>query len=441
MDQLTNMMISQQAVTIKRASKYCLYSRKSTEDDERQALSIESQVKEMTAMAERENLPIVEIRRESHSAKNSGERPIFRQMISDLNSGMFDGIITWAPDRLSRNAGDLGSLVDLMDQNKLIEIRTHGQKFTNSPSEKFLLMILCSQAKLENDNRGVNVKRGQRARLSTGYRPCMAPLGYLNERLAVRGQSKVFVDPERGHFVKQMFELVANKAYTGRDIYDWAQEVGLKTRTNKTVTLSAIYRMMSNTYYYGEFEYPIGSGNWYKGNYEPLITKELFQKARSNLLTGHRSKPGTKEFNFTKLLTCGSCHSGITAEEKIKQHKDGLVTRYVYYHCTRFQDQNCPEPFIREEELLEQLLNLIDNLDLDKTGLQQQVEQELNKLKSFSQGILGKTMDEKILASSFDAKSYAKYVLGNGSREEKQKLLKSLESKLYLKDRKLKIGK
>lgn len=71
-------------------------------------------------------------------------------------------------DRLSRNAGDLGSLVDLMDSNKLQQIRTYGQSFSNTPNEKFLLMILCSQVKLENDNRGVNVKRGIRAKCETG---------------------------------------------------------------------------------------------------------------------------------------------------------------------------------------------------------------------------------------------------------------------------------
>ena len=58
--------------------KYVLYARKSTESDEMQALSIDSQVKEMLAIAEREQLDIVEIRRESHSAKDSGQRPVFK---------------------------------------------------------------------------------------------------------------------------------------------------------------------------------------------------------------------------------------------------------------------------------------------------------------------------------------------------------------------------
>lgn len=143
--------------------KYCLYVRKSTESDERQTMSINSQISEMTALAEREGLSIVAIKQESYSAKSSGMRPVFAEVLLSIQNGEYDAILTWAPDRLARNAGDLGSLVDLMDRNKLQLIRTFGQSFSNTPNEKFLLMILGSQAKLENDNRGVNVKRGIRA--------------------------------------------------------------------------------------------------------------------------------------------------------------------------------------------------------------------------------------------------------------------------------------
>jgi hypothetical protein len=57
--------------------RYCLYARKSTESEERQVLSIDSQIKEMLALAEKENLEIVTMKRESHSAKETGQRPIF----------------------------------------------------------------------------------------------------------------------------------------------------------------------------------------------------------------------------------------------------------------------------------------------------------------------------------------------------------------------------
>ena len=129
--------------------KYCLYARKSTESEEQQVLSIDSQIKEMLQMAERDHLEIVEIKKESHSTKEAGQRPVFNEIVEEIKKRKFNGILTWAPDRISRNAGDLGRIVDLMDQGILHEIRTYGQKFSNSPNEKFLLMILGSQTKLE----------------------------------------------------------------------------------------------------------------------------------------------------------------------------------------------------------------------------------------------------------------------------------------------------
>src|SRR3989344_9614613 len=105
--------------------KYCLYARKSTEAEDKQALSIESQVKEMLAVAQKEGLCVGDTKRESHSSKDVGQRAIFNQMVAEIREGKYNGILTWAPDRLSRNAGDLGSIVDLMDQKLLLEIRTY----------------------------------------------------------------------------------------------------------------------------------------------------------------------------------------------------------------------------------------------------------------------------------------------------------------------------
>ena len=71
-------------------------------------MSIDSQIKEMGDLAKKENMIIKEVRQESHSAKESGQRPVFVQLLYDIRNGVFSGILTWAPDRLSRNAGDLG---------------------------------------------------------------------------------------------------------------------------------------------------------------------------------------------------------------------------------------------------------------------------------------------------------------------------------------------
>jgi DNA invertase Pin-like site-specific DNA recombinase len=273
--------------TIEQPIQYCLYARKSSESDERQAMSIDSQIKEMKELASKEGLIVSEIRKESHSAKNSGQRPVFMQLLGDIRENKVDGILTWAPDRLSRNAGDLGMLVDLMDQEKLHQIRTFSQAFSNNPNEKFLLMILCSQAKLENDQKGLNVKRGIRAKCEMGWRPGPAPLGYINRSFA--GVKEISLDADRAPFVKQMFERVLNGA-SGRDIKKWADSIGFNYKSGKPLTLSQIYRMLKDPFYYGEFEFPKNSGVWYRGAHESIISRETFLKVREKMKVPPKSK-------------------------------------------------------------------------------------------------------------------------------------------------------
>lgn len=420
--------------------RYCLYARKSSEDDERQALSIESQINEMTAMGKRDGIEIVEIRRESHSAKASSARPVYNQLLKDIREGEFNAILTWAPDRLSRNAGDLGTLVDLMDQGLLHEIRTHGQTFTNNPNEKFLLMILCSQAKLENDHRGINIKRGMKTRAEMGYRPTMAPLGYLTERDMALRRSHVVVDPIRGPRIREIFELVAYKGFSGRKIYAWMKEIDFKTRKGHTVTLSMIYRMLRNTFYLGRYEFPAGSGKWIKGDYEPLIEKQLFDEVQ-RILDATPKKPwGTKDFAFTRLMTCGSCGAGVTAEEKHKVLQDGSIKRYVYYRCTHSKDIDCPEPSLREDRLIEQMLNIIEDVTLESAAIKKKLEEEFTRHAKFMGAVYGKDAEEKNLPR-VDKRKYARYLLTEGTTQEKRELLSCLTCKLILKDGTLGIDK
>ena len=420
-------------------TRYCLYARKSSEEDSRQALSIDSQVKEMMETAKRNDIDVAEIRRESHSAKESGARPVFMQLIEDIKKGMFTGILTWSPDRLGRNAGDLGRIVDLMDQGCLREIRTPSQRFTNNPNEKFLLMILGSQAKLENDNRGVNVKRGQKTRAEMGYRPCMAPLGYLHERPAGESRSRIIVDPKRGPYVRNMFEHMASRGASGRTIYKWLREEGFRTRGNKIAPLSMIYRMLRNVYYTGRYEFPSGSGKWIKGDYEPLVTRELFEEVQKLLDIGPKPAWGSKDFTFIRMMVCGGCGSGITAEEKHKKLKDGSIRRYVYYRCTHAKDLHCKEPSIREDELIQQLSDLIDEIDLDTIGMKAKLEDEISRYQKFTRGVLGQKT--KTMAPEIDVKTYAKYILQEGTKEERRELLGCLKNRITLKNQKIVLEK
>lgn len=435
MEMQTAGLIGKMAVVPTIKIKYCLYARKSTESDEKQALSIESQVKEMLQIAEREGLDVVDIRRESHSAKDSGQRPVYKEILEDIRRGRFNGILVWHPDRLSRNAGDLGSVVDLMDQQALIEIRTFGQYFRNSPSEKFLLMILCSQAKLENDNKSINVKRGLRTRCEMGLKPGPALVGYLNEK-RIDKKCQVVVDTERAPIVKKMFEKVAHEKWSGRKVYHWLKfELNFKTvKGNKGLTLGNIYLILQNPFYYGDFEYPVKSGNWYKGVHQPLITKGLFDQVQTQIKSQFvRSE--SKEFAFTKLMTCGLCGSGITADEKFKKQKNGNIHRHVYYGCTKAKDKNCKCGYINEIDLIKQFEDLIHGIDINEIEIKEKIKSEVERFKKFQQMLSGKT--EKIVVKEIDLRNYAKYILREGSDIEKRELLGCLKSKILLQEKKI----
>jgi hypothetical protein len=320
-----------------------------------------------------------------------------------------------------------------MDQKLLIEIRTFGQQFHNSPNEKFLLMILGSQAKLENDNRGVNVKRGLRTRAEMGLWAGVAPLGYLNQNRMDK-KCQVIVDPLRAPVIKKMFEKVAYEHYSGRKIYNWLRhELNFYTRGNKPLTQSGIFRILDNPFYYGVFERPKASGNWYTGKHEPIITQELFEKAQAQLKRDNIQREN-KEFAFTKLFTCGYCGSGISAEEKWKQLKDGTHAKYIYYSCSRAKDRNCKNKYIREEELIAELLKILDKLDINELGMRQKLEDEIARFNIFRRSVLGSTGKIKNRADN-DIRNYAKYILKEGAVSEKRELLGNLRSRIIYRDK------
>ena len=124
----------------------------------------------------------------------------------------------------------------------------------------------------------------------------------------------------------------------------------------------------------------------------------------------------------------------MTAEEKFKQLRDGTIRKYVYYHCSRF-DQTCKQPYVREDELLNQLLALIDQIDLDKTGMRKKLETEVEKMNKFTADVLG--IQNEIKIPKMEVRGYAKYILKNGTTEEKREILFCLKSHLVLNDGKI----
>ena len=336
--------------------EYVLYARKSSETEDRQVFSIDSQVNELTTLGGHIGFTISDVRREAHSAKLPG-RPVFNTLMDDIEAGRVHGIVVWNADRLSRNSMDTGRLIYLFDLGKLCEIVTPSQTFRNTPNDKFLLSLLCSQAKLENDNKGINVKRGLKAKAERGIYPAPAPLGYLNDRYAERGNKTIVKDPERFDTVRRMFDLMLSGIYTPAQIRRKAvKEWGFKGVHGKPLAASNIYNLFTRPFYYGMFEYPVGSGNWYKGAHEPMITEDEYDRIQTML--GHRARPRamTHKFAYTGMIRCGECGLMVTAETKTKHQQNGNVHSYTYYRCTKKKSVPCSQKYLEEKALEKQIM-------------------------------------------------------------------------------------
>ncbi len=323
--------------------RYFIYCRKSSESEDRQVLSIESQVSELKRLAENQNLQVIGVLTESRSAKSPG-RPVFNEMLKNIERGKADGIICWKLDRLARNPIDGGQIIWLLQKGIINHIQTFEKSYY--PEDNVMLMnIEFGMANQYILDLSKNVKRGLRAKLEKGWRPNLAPLGYLNET-KTKGDGRIVKDPERYSLVKKMWELMLTGSYTPLKILDIAvNKWGFKTRHGKALSRSMIYRMFTSPFYSGIFEFPEGSGSWYHGNHEPMITPEEYDRVQT--LLGHEGKPRPKKHNFAfrGLIRCGECGATITIEQKNQiicskcKHKFSSNNRYECPKCKTTTDQ------------------------------------------------------------------------------------------------------
>jgi site-specific DNA recombinase len=331
--------------------KYFIYCRKSSEEEERQALSIDAQVRELGDFAKRNNLIVVDHFIESMSAKKPG-RPIFNEMVERIAKGEAQGIIAWNPDRLARNPVDGGRLIFMLDERELADLKFPTFSFESSTQGKFNLSLAFAQAKHYTDKLSEDIRRGLREKLRRGEFPGKAPVGYINEP---RTRT---IEPHSTNFakMKSLLEKVATGLYGLTAVQKEMARVGLVgARTKKAPMLSTIGKILANPIYYGMFEH---KGELHQGSHKPMITKETFDKIQAALKTNGKprsriGKQQKKSFLFLGFATCGVCGYGITAERHTK--KSGL--QFIYYRCShKSKTMRCTErSFVRQEDLAKEI--------------------------------------------------------------------------------------
>ena len=328
--------------------KYIIYARKSTEEDDRQVLSIEAQLVELKEFAAKEKLEIVASFEEAKTAKEPG-RTKFAEMLSFIESGKAEGIISWHPDRLARNSVDGGKVIHFVDRGLIRAMKFPTFWFEPTPQGLFMLNIAFGQSKYFVDNLRENVKRGFRQKIRNGVWPDCAPLGYLNNP-KTRG---IDVDTNKSPKVVKMFELYSTGEHTLKSILIWCRENNLLGNRGNNISVSSLQKILQNVFYIGLMKY---KGEIHEATHEPLISKKLFEKCQEVMKNRGRIQEVRKnEFAFLGFLKCASCGASITAE---------IQKGNNYYRCTKKMGVCSEKHYLREEELANQMKSYLQKVSL-----------------------------------------------------------------------------
>ena len=353
--------------------KYILYARKSTEEDDRQVLSIEAQLVELQEYAAKEKLEIVASLCEAKTAKEPG-RMKFAEMLSLIERGKADGIISWHPDRLARNSVDGGKIIHFVDRGLIRSLKFPTFWFEATPQGLFMLNIAFGQSKYFVDNLRENVKRGLRQKIRNGVWPGWAPVGYTNNP-KTRG---IDVDDDKAPKVRKMFEMYATGAYTLHSLANWCREKGLRGNLGKEIALSNVQSILQNIFYLGLMKW---KGEIFEGKHEPLISKKLFDKCQEVMAKRGKVQESHKNvFAFLGLLKCASCGCSITAEKQ-KGHN--------YYRCTKKKGLCQEKHYLREEVLTQQITSYLQKVSLSSQDTEKvlaALDSEQDKAREDAQG-------------------------------------------------------
>ena len=333
--------------------KYFLYARKSTEDDDRQVMSIEAQLFELREIARKENLEILQEFQESKSAKTPG-REVFNEMMSRIERDEAQGILAWHPDRLARNSIDGGRVIYAVDTRKIVSLRFPTFWFEPTPQGLFMLQVAFGQSKYYSDNLSDNIKRGVRQKLRRGEWLNRAPFGYQNNP-RIRN---IEPHPTNARIVKVAYEEYAKGSHTLVSLAQFLADLGVVSSSGTPLAKVSIKRLLTHRVYLGFVKH---GDEWFDGNFDPILTPALFE-AVQKVVVG-KERPRTRkvkhDFPLVGLFRCAECSGMISAQWAVNR----WGTKYRYYRCSKKRGR-CSQPYVREADLADKIKARLQTISL-----------------------------------------------------------------------------
>lgn len=326
--------------------RYALYVRKSTTSEDRQASSIEDQIKDiMERTVIPDELNVVKVYQESYSAKIADMRGQFNALINEIENGRIDGLIAWHPDRLARNMKEAGAIIDLVDRGLIRDLRFPTFTFENNPAGKMLLGITFVMAKQYSEHLSESVDRGNRRAVEEGEFIGKFKHGYIVD-------INRYFQPDSHNFikVKRMFEM-ALEGKSQKEIRLWINEQGYTVQKRPGGAYGShvwdkddVSKLLRDPHYAGVHSWGktfIDLTQQY--DFEPMVSVQEFLQINKidsldspKILAIRRPHGGSVRADLLRgIVYCASCNKTLTSmliDKRDKDTKEVIQSRY-YYKC------------------------------------------------------------------------------------------------------------
>jgi site-specific DNA recombinase len=330
--------------------RYFGYIRVSTVKQGEKGVSLQEQRSTIETYARRFELRLAEWFEERESAARRG-RPVFTQMMRQLQRGKAQGVIIHKIDRGARNLKDWADLGELIDSgvevhfaNESLDLNTRGGRL----SADIQAVVAADYIR----NLREETRKGFYGRLKQGLYPLPAPLGYLD---AGKGKIKN-IDPLTAPFIRKAFELYSMQRYSLHSLLAELNGMGLRNSQGKPITLNGISTILNNPFYMGIIRVKTTS-ELFLGAHQPLVSKSLFDRVQMILEGKTVDRVVRHDFTFRRMVRCASCKRSLIGE---------LQKSHVYYRC---QTKHCPTTTVREEVIDSAIAAMLSALELDDEEL------------------------------------------------------------------------
>lgn len=353
--------------------RYILYARKSSEDEDAQSHSIPAQIADCMRLAEREGINVVKQVEESASAKMPDNRPVFSQMLRDLESGKYDGILCWHPDRLARNMLEAGKVIDMLDNEVIKDLRFFSHQFSNDANGKMLLGMLFVFSKQYSENLSEKVKMGIKHNLKSGVGSGTPRWGYERDEVSGHYKPNEYFDAVReGWMMRAEGKTVAEviRYYKAHNVHRTTKI----SRKNKSVrdiypNRTNMTKMFRSTFYFGVM---IQAGQEvdlrkepFSDHHLPMITEDVYNSVQALTYQRSRWKPRAskkgKFYPFRGMIFCGVCKSDTPM--RVTKNLDGSKKYVLNVRC---DNPACNRKIknVRMKYILEPLYKELEKLKL-----------------------------------------------------------------------------